>query len=181
MLLPIIHRLQQNSIFFEDRIDVIDAIILEMRSGKGFRGALQSAARQNTARNLRLLRWLKDFNVAIENGRDPWRLEQKGPLHFMARELAAIDRNSHKSLSRLLIWRNNLRQELYFRRRSGQILLQIRLQAALAVLIYGGILAFSWNSVISGKHFGLTFASLALFAAGLAVIFTCGRRIRWNF
>ena len=155
--------------------ELIENVILTMRSGKSFRTALNEAAMNLPDGSLaRLLRpWVNSIRQRPPP-MPPWWSE-------MATELLAIEQQSHQALSRLQNWRTRLKFAADFKRRVGQVKVQVRLQAVVVSGIYLALLAFtilrgSWN-----QNAMLIGTSLAMFFSGLGLILQLGRRIKWTF
>ena len=163
-----------------DQIEILDLIILGMRSGQSYRVSLRQVLRRPP--------WLAGFGELL--GR---RLEhhwQGSTDHFagwparlqsFAGDLISVDQSPHDALKRLQAWRRQLRTEFEFRRRSGQILTQIRTQAVVVGALYFALLAgVNWQ-VGFWRYRTLFLVSLALFSAGVFAIFTLGKKVKWSF
>lgn len=156
---------------------ILDEIILEMRAGKAFRPALaqslSSFGGAQVASQIDL--WLQARSVGLKLDSGPrWWL----PIQL---ELDALDRQSHQAVVRVQQWRLRLKLESDFRRRCGQIVAQVRLQALILTGIYLALLVFALKSGLLNSEPLLIVVSLALFLIGLALIFRMGGRLRWNF
>ncbi len=157
--------------------DLIENVILTMRSGKSFRTALGEASTDLQDGPLaRLLRpWVSSLTIHKQPPSAPlWWSE-------MATELLAIDQQSHQALGRLQNWRTRLKFTADFKRRVGQVKVQVRLQAFVISGIYLALLAFTLARGAWNENSFLVGASLALFFLGLGLIMQLGKRIKWTF
>jgi hypothetical protein len=168
--------LSQRQVIIHSRA-LIDLLILSMRAGKSFRLSLQNAAAELDDGLLatHLRPWVKSLQVTNPVVHRPswWK--------NITLELTAIDKQSHQALLRLQRWRELLKLETQFRRRSGQIMVQIRLQAILVGALYCGLLVYSSNQGYWRESPGLLCISILLFLAGMGFILSLGRRVKWNF
>lgn len=168
-------RCEQQEIHAQLR-ELIDGVILAMRSGRSFRTALQESAREiGGPLGHYLSPWCRQFAGHERAPTSPlWWAE-------IATELLGIDQQVHQSLVRLQSWRARLKLEDNFRRRAGQVALQVRLQALVISGLYFALLVFTWTRNNWREHLALITVSLLLFFCGLSLIFILGRRVKWSF
>jgi hypothetical protein len=91
-----------------------------------------------------------------------------------------IEASGVKNLEQLGSLRRSLKIELNFRRRSGQVLLQGRIQAVVMTVLYILFFVFVSFQVSIWAHLKLICFSAALFLLGLVSILTLGKRIKWK-
>ena len=99
----------------------------------------------------------------------------------MATELLAIDQQSHQSLNRLENWRTRLKFAADFKRRAGQVKVQVRLQAIVMSGIYLALFVFTVARGSWSQNAMLIGASLTMFITGLGLIMQLGKRVKWTF
>ena len=157
--------------------ELVEGIILEMRAGRSFRLAIAKVSTQlqdDTMRE-RLKIWLSSPQIEIGCGSEAsW-------WPILAQELSRIDRQSHQALACLQQWRGRLKLESDFRRRFGQVAVQVRLQAAVVAVLYFAIFLVSLFRGTWKHDRTLILVSLMLFVVGLGLIFRLGRRVKWTF
>lgn len=107
-------------------------------------------------------------------------LTESGVGAELSRDLAEIERKPTKMTEQLRSLRDFWRTRQDFRRRTGQVLLQARTQAAVSAALFVPLCA--WNLVESplDKIFGRLCLASAFFVAGQIWIFQMGKRVRWK-
>lgn len=121
------------------------------------------------------------YRAALEQGGlSESELAESGIWPELARDLIEIERKPTKMVDQLRSLRDFWRTRQDFRRRSAQVLLQARTQAAVSAVFFVPLVL--WNILDrSGSQVGTRlFVATILFATGMAWIFRMGRRIRWR-
>jgi hypothetical protein len=163
----------RRTLSLEESIQLLDRLILSMRSGFSLRSSLKEASRDGAKETRRAA---QDLFERLENG------GVIGPRDVLTgeilRELRRIEARATRSIEAVQSLRSALRIRADFRRKSGQITLQIRLQAALAVTLYLPLLFIQWRS---GHLFAArTLLSMFLFAGAQIWIQMVFRRFEWK-
>jgi hypothetical protein len=168
---------RRSQIFRTRFIEVVAMIILKMKSGRSFRQSLIEA----TAESDPLMRAkLSEISSVVAFSQQRSRSSSDHFIIEVINEFAAADHQPHSAMKRLCVFRDKLKIEENFRRRSGQMLARTRAQSLvmsglyLAVLIFM-ICKFGWKS-----NSDLMIASFAFFSAGAAWIWISGRKMRWK-
>ena len=100
------------------------------------------------------------------------------PLRQMIQELQAADR-SVQCLEHLENLRHYIRLRSYFRRKVHTALFQVRIQAFVLSILYGGLLVFVLHQY-GLKYLNIVLISLCCFAFGLIVLFQIGKKFKWT-
>jgi len=95
-------------------------------------------------------------------------------------ELKRIDRQPHAASRRLNVFRDRLRIEDDFRRRSGQVLARIRAQSMIMTGIYVAMAIFIASKFGWRSNIRIFMVSTILFALGSLWIWRGGRNIKWK-
>lgn len=161
----------------QEVLELVDRLLLEMRSGKAFRGALAEIVTDSAGEILLpyIISWMKARLAGhrSQNGPNWWR--------EIEIELYLLDTQAHQALVRLGNWRSRLVLRADFRRRFGQVTSQIQAQALVIGGLYIALLIFTLGKGQWRAFPGLVALSLALFTGGMLLTFAIGRRIKWNF
>jgi hypothetical protein len=172
-----IERRREKQIAYQQVRDLVENIIFCMRAGRSFRTSLaESAAELQDGVLARQLKpWISAMGLhqRLPTAPDWWAQT--------AAELAATDTQAHRALNRMQAWRARLKFESDFRRRSGQVVTQVRLQALILTGLYLALLVFTLYRGEWRANCALIGASVALFTAGVILVFRMGKRIKWTF
>ncbi len=166
--------------------EVLALVALKMKAGRSFRQAYNEVVSESDPRLRGKLSEIGRAVVFSQQDKAVVRTNSSSIInsnHFVMdviEELKVVDRQPHAASRRLSVFREKLRMEDDFRRRSGQILARIRAQSILMTGLYLALaifvaLKFGWN-----KNERLFAMSLALFAAGSFWIWWGGRRMKWK-
>ena len=173
----VFHRLKEKG-FYRSFLFFLDRIILSMSCGQSLYESLQKSAdfEKNTLfqRELEKIVQLVVFsqqNVVFLGG---WRLKKS------VIELQKVSQFPHHQRENLIELRKNLKIEEKIRRKSEQVLQQIRLQSlilsVLYVFIFSGVILFRGWKENSSFLLGSSF----LFLMGLVWIHRGGRSYKWK-
>lgn len=150
----------------------LDRVILNLKAGKALKQALRESARELSPAAKE--RWNEISDRLDLAGSDD-------DLSPAERELLRGFRNvgTAKVTERLEGWRHSLRLREEFRRKSGQVTLQVRAQAALAIFLFAPV--FLWN-VFGVEHVSIRrcATALALFVLAQVWIHVVFRRWKWT-
>lgn len=162
--------------FKQSFTQLIDEIIIEMRTGKSFRTSLSSANEKSNPfvqQKVRKIIELVRFKTNIRDLNDPY-------IESIVQEFRQIDDNSHNSLQRILSLRHRIRTESDYRRKSGQVVLQIRAQAAILIVLYFATALFVFANNKASSLGAEILVSFLLFFIGTAIVFLYGRSYKWK-
>jgi hypothetical protein len=155
---------------------MVDRLVLGVQSGQSLRTSLKQLATQESS--LLRIPWQNLYHaITFENS-----LAGLGSpsLRRLGEELGRIERSQSKCADQLRALRKQIKTLQDFRRKSGQVTMQIRMQAAVSALLYVALLLFMTTQFGFYGNRGLILASGALFSGGLVTVFVIGRRNRWN-
>jgi Flp pilus assembly protein TadB len=155
---------------------IIDQLVLRVQSGHSLRSSLNLlAAGESSLLRIPLQNLL--HAIAVENSVAGLQSPQ---LRILFEELSRIERSQTKCADQLKAYRRHLKTLEDFRRRSGQVSLQIRMQAVISAVLFAALLLFMITQFGFSAHRSLIFASTALFLTGLVTVFVIGKRAKWN-
>lgn len=150
----------------------LDRAILSMKAGRPLKTALRESARELSPSLAR--RWHEISDRLEFSGSDDG-------LSPTEREFLRALRSAGgaKVIDRLEAWRHSARLREEFRRKSGQITLQARAQAALAAFLF--VPVFFWNVFgVERPSFRRCALAVSLFALAQVWIHVASRRWKWT-
>lgn len=158
----------------EQALSALDHLLLSVKSGRSLRSALRELSEGDLAENSGRL-W-KSFAERFEHGGG---FDSSQPLSSeILTELRQTEKRGTRATESLESLRSHLRLRLDFRRRSGQLTLQTRLQAVLASFLYLPLLGWQFHD---GNFFRQrTLVSFALFLTSQIWIHWLSRRFQWK-
>lgn len=163
---------------FRERFrEMLTHLILKMKSGRSFR---QSLAETISESDLRSRTKLSEIANVVVFSQQRTRVASDAFVREVIEEFHRVDRAPHSAIQRLVVFRDKLRLEDDFRRRSGQVLAQLRAQSFVMTGLYLAVLSFVIHQFGWRANARFIVASAALFTAGAAWIWIGGRRIRWK-
>jgi hypothetical protein len=175
-LLPHFFYFYQEKLIHSQTLRVLDHLILGVQSGQSLRTSLKMMSRQESS----LLRVsLENLVHAIVFENSAVGLKSMA-LRKLFEELSRIERSQSKCVDQLKSLRKNLKTLEDFRRRSGQVSLQIRMQASISALLYVGLMLFVITQFGFYAHQMLIISSGTLFFGGVVTVFVIGRRLQWT-
>lgn len=157
-------------------LPLMDQVLLGLQTGLSFRASLAQAIQTQPAWARR--QHLEIYNSIVMN-RAPGGVQSLF-LDEIRTEFAEMDRASAKVIEHARAFRRQMKMEEDFRRRSGQVSQQIRLQAIIVTFLYLALLIYVISQFGFFAHLRLIFLSSALFFGGLVLIFVLGRRLKWK-
>lgn len=177
-VLEIVFRYQRERRFQSGFERFVDESILLMNSGQPFRFAWLKAMRRQSDDFVRdKLEQIYRIVVFSQHSEGSF-----GSTFgdFVVEYLKRVDKESHLAVERLKALRYRLKIESEFRRKSGQVLLQIRMQAVILLFLYVFCLVFTLYQFDGRELIWLLGTSMSLFFTGLITILVMGRRIKWK-
>jgi hypothetical protein len=157
-------------------IPTLDSVILGLQSGKSFRQSLHGAIENLSGWQRNQLREIYNFIVTSENHI----AVKTALLKDLQQELSEIDRSQNRCVEQVRALRRHLKLQENFRRRSGQVTQQIKMQAIIVTALYFALLLFVFVQFGFMNHRFLIISSLFMFVSGLFIIFSVGRRMKWK-
>lgn len=166
--------------FAKEILPFLNQIILHMRSGKAFRGAMKAAIHEDPVLDgFYKIKFAEIYEAVVFSGQAKIAGLDR-PRADLIHALRAADQAPHNCLQRLLNLRRKLQIASDFRRKSGQILLQIRMQAVILSVLYFALLVFTIWQNGTKSFLWLLVGSFSLFATGVAVLSCLGRKVKWK-
>ena len=157
-------------------LEFIDQCCLSTASGISFRNSLQRAFSQRND-------WFsQQFKLMVQNiiFSNQNFAEINSFMGQFRNELVRIDQSGHKINEQLKGLRRVLKIEINFRRKSRQILRNLRIQAASLAILYICFVLFLSTQIDLLKYKKILILSIILFLSGFILTFTAGRRIQWK-
>ncbi len=161
--------------FRQDFVDFIDRLILQVRSGSSFRNSLEvSNTKTPSSSRLKIEKIIEvvHFSQKIETS--------NAFVREIFEELSSVQRFPHKTLDRLCAFRRKIKIEDDFRRRSGRIVRQVRIQITFLFIMYVGVMIFVGMRFGFIENMKIILWSMALFAVGMAGFFYLGVKKQWK-
>jgi hypothetical protein len=157
--------------------EALALVSLKMKAGRSFRQAYSEVAAES--RPLLRAKLTEIGSVVVFSQQ---RIESMGDafINEVIEELTIVDRQPHSATRRLAIFREKLRIEDDFRRRSGQVLARLRAQSLIMTVLFVAMLAFmAWRFGFK-QNMRVFLCSTLLFSAGSAWMLRGGRNLRWK-
>lgn len=174
--MPQVFSAYQEFLIQKHLLRMLDQLVLGVQSGQSLRASLQTMAAGESS----LLRIpLQNFVHAIAYENSPANL-RSNTLRKLFDEMSRIEKSDSKCSEQLRAMRKQLKTVKDFRRRSGQVTMQIRMQAAVSAILYVALLFFMISQFGFNENRRLILASAILFFAGLVTVFVIGRKNQWN-
>lgn len=153
---------------------LLDRLILSMKAGRPLKISLREAARElSPPATARVSEIADRFELSgNEEGLTATAIE-------ILRGLRLAEKGSAKTVERLESWRHSVRLREEFRRRSGQVTLQIRVQAGISMSLFLPLLL--WNLALGTSAAAIRCAIAGfLFVLAQLWIHVSFRRFRWT-
>ncbi len=160
--------------------DFINRIILAMKTGMSFRAATErSLTPASQLWEKWLLTMLESRVFLHQNGVSH---DADVPIWWRSQldELKKIHHSPHHALVRLENLRKKMKVSSDFRRKSGQALLQARIQIVVMTLLYIAVLVLTMNQFQVHRHLRLILISVSLFVGGQFLFWWIARKRKWN-
>ncbi|WII72733.1 hypothetical protein QJS83_02470 [Bdellovibrio sp. 22V] len=157
-------------------IPLLDCVILGLQTGKSFRSSLHAAIdMQSGWQRLQLVELFESLHVTQKEI-----AVESALLKDFREELIEIDRSQNRCVEQVRALRRELKMHEDFRRRSGQVTQQIKMQAIIVTALYLALFSFVIVQFGFVAHRFLILFSFFVFSAGLIWIFSVGRRLQWK-
>ncbi|WP_373998549.1 hypothetical protein [Bdellovibrio bacteriovorus] len=157
-------------------IPLLDAVILGLQTGKSFRSSLYAAIENQSGWMRHQLMELYQSLAMSENV-----IAMKSALLQDFRdEILEIDRSQSRCIDQVKALRRELKMHEDFRRRSGQVSQQLKMQAIIVTALYVALLFFVIMQFGFKEHGKLILMSSLIFLSGLIWVFAMGRRLKWK-
>lgn len=158
-------------------IPLLDQVILGLQVGLSFRRALLHAIDGQSSWYRHQFLEIYNAMIVVDGIKTAARAKF---LDVLMTEFIEIDRSSTKVVDQVRAFRRQVKTEEDFRRRSGQILEQVRMQAIIVTSMYVGLLVFVSLNFGFYKNLNLILFTASLFVGGLYWIFSVGRKMKWK-
>lgn len=156
--------------------EVLGVISLKMKTGRSFRQSLSEVINESEPR---LRAKLSEIASVVVFSQQSATLSGDPFVSVYVNELILIDRQPHAAAKRLAVYREKIRIEDDFRRRSGQVLARIHAQSLVMAGLYIALAVFiAWKFGFSANR-RMFMLSAALFALGSFWMLKGGRKLRW--
>jgi hypothetical protein len=163
---------------FEERFEeILNMIILKMKSQKSFRISFSEVIHESSTATQRILIDIRDVVVFSQQNKS---IILSAFTQKIIMEFVLADQAPHAALKRLIQFRERLKIQTDFRRKSGQVLQQIRSQSFILTALYIVLFIFVLKRFGFEANQRIIFLSLSLFIIGLGVIFYGGHKIKWK-
>ncbi len=163
--------------------DLLSRLIMRIKEGRSLAVALELVASEMRA-SLRP-RWMEvarsvSFSPQKSGTKTDLKLVKSIRLIEIAREFQRIDELSRSQLVELERWRQRVRTECIFRRRSVQAMAQVRAQSLVLSTIFAllsvfSVVAFGWKAARAPFQI-----AIPMFLIGLFFIWRGGRTVKWS-
>ncbi|MGZ3770322.1 MAG: hypothetical protein ACXVCP_11925 [Bdellovibrio sp.] len=157
-------------------IPFLDCVILGLQTGKSFRVSLSTAVDSQSGWVYHQLKEVVESLRISENVTGI----KSALLKDLQREFVEIDRSQTRCVEQIKALRRELKMYEDFRRRSGQVTQQIKMQAIIVTALYLALLTFVITQFGFKPHRFLISMSFIIFSGGLLWIFSVGRRMKWK-
>jgi hypothetical protein len=158
----------------------INQLILSMQTGQSFRSAAEKTLEGPKALWQRWLFALVESRVLLQARREQEVIKEDVFCQSYLAELIRVNENPHSSLTRLKSFRKKLKVLSEFRRKSGQALLQTRIQMVVMTFLYLALLVFTLSQRSFERNQTLIFVSITLFTSGQIVFWRLARKKKWK-
>ncbi len=163
---------------FEERFEeILGLMILKMKSGKAFRSAFSEVISESPYGIQRILIDIRDVVVfsQLKNS-----VKLSAFIKLILIEFVQADQAPHAALKRLVSFRDRLKIQTDFRRKSGQVMQQIRIQSLILSGVYFALFIFVIKRFGFESNHQMILLSVSLFLTGIAFIFYRGNKIKWK-
>lgn len=157
-------------------IQWLDAVVISIQSGVSLRMAAVQAAYSFDGWKQNLFIELAQaiaFSEKANVGKWP-------SIANLAERVIEVERSGVQCLEQIKAIRREHAMLENFRRRSGQVTMQIKMQALIVTFLYIGLLFFVGHMFGLKQNMHIVFLSLTMFLTGLIWIFLIGRKIKWK-
>ena len=177
ILFVVLHNFVKEQTWKQNFPMILDQIIMKMRCGTSFSSSFKYVCANSESFMQQKLNSVWDsVNFSQQND---FVLLSSFDLYVVER-FKLIQQHPHNSQKRILLWRKELKLQNEFRRRSGQISYQIKIQSLIMCVLY--IVLFLFSSYYFGwkEIKQLCFVSFSLFCIGVFWVFNSGAKLKCN-
>lgn len=157
-------------------IPLLDTVILNLQTGKSFRMSLLAAVESQSGWRKNQLREIYNAMTTSE----PTISIKCLLIKDFTQELICIERSKNRVIDQVSALRRQLKIQESFRRRSGQVTQQIKMQAIIVTALFCALLLFVIKQFGFFQNRFLIFSASLIFIIGLVWIFNTGRRMKWK-
>jgi hypothetical protein len=157
-------------------VPFLDSIILGLQTGKSFRSAFHASIEMQSGWIRHQFMEIYDSMVMSENV-----IAMKSALLAdLQKEFIEIDRSKSRCVDQLRALRKDIKMLEDFRRRSGQVTQQLKMQAIIVTALFVALLVFVIKQFGFQAQKNLIFGASIVFIFGLLTVFLMGRRFKWK-
>ncbi len=169
---------RHRSVGFRDSfVEALAIVSLKMKAGRSFRQAYSEVCLESPPKVRAKLTEIGSFVVFSQQKRE---VIGDQFVSEVIQEMIRIDQQPHAAAKRIAVFREKLRIEDDFRRRSGQVLSRIRAQSMIMSGLYLALAAFmAWKFGYAANQ-RLFFISGACFLVGTIWMWRGGRTMKWK-
>ncbi|XGC80776.1 hypothetical protein ACES2L_15740 [Bdellovibrio bacteriovorus] len=157
-------------------IPLLDSVILSLQTGKSFRISLLSAIEIQDGWIRHQMMEMYESLAMSENVI----AVKSALLKDLRQEILEIDRSGTRCVEQVRALRRELKMLEDFRRRSGQVTQQLKMQAIIVTVLFLALITFVITQFGFHQHRFLILFSALIFSGGLIFIFSVGRRMKWK-
>ncbi len=157
-------------------IPLLDHVLMGLQTGNSFRVSLRAAIENQSGWKRNQLREVYDSVVSTDRKVDV----KSAVLKDFQQEMIEIDASQSRCADQVRALRRQLKMQEDFRRRSGQVTQQIKMQAIIVTALFLALLLFIISQFGYVAHRFLILSSVVIFIVGLYWIFSIGRRMKWK-
>lgn len=157
-------------------LPLMDQVILGLQSGQSFRTSLHQSIQQQPS-------WIRHQLLEIHHSiamNQTILHSQNKFLRELTAEWSEMDKSQSKLIDHARAFRRQLKIEEDFRRKSGRVTQQMKMQAIIVTILYLALLIYVISQFGWVQNLLLIAVSAVLFSAGLAWIFMMGRKMKWK-
>jgi hypothetical protein len=166
--------------FYGDFLRFLSVVILKMQVGHSFQSSLELALTNEKWKHREVLKHI--FENVVFTQQEVSR--KSGPfasfVDRILKEFSLIQSNQHQAIDRLCNFRNNLRAELFFSRKSRQIWIYFGYQLLILSSIYILILIFIVREYGFIRFQAVFFLSFTCYFMGIFSVYILGRKKHWH-
>lgn len=163
--------------FQTDTLAILSVLILKMKSGRSFRQSLIEASAESEPR---VRAQLSEIASVVAFTQQENRTQTDPFVRELIEEFRLIDQQPHASLCRLSVFREKIRIEDDFRRRSGQVLSRLRAQSLVMCGLYVAVFVFMTTKFGFRDNANALLMSILSFSIGSMWMWLGGRRLKWK-
>lgn len=165
----------QNKKFRQDFVFFVDKVILQIKIGRSLRAAMERSVQELPQVSKQTLECIMSAVFSNESWQGSSEFEEQ-----VYNELSDWHGMNQKVLYRINEYRSQLRLEERFRRKSEQIIHQVKIQIWLLVIMYFLMMFFIFQRFSFYEHLSSVLVSILLFICGIFTFYYLTRRKIWR-